>query len=215
MDINRLTLGEKIAAGSAIALFIFMFFSWFGIEVSGPGGFEQSIPDAGGSAWDTLDLIRFVLLLTIIAAIALAVTKANRSRIDLPVSLSVIVAGLGILSTLLILYRVINPPDFGISGLAELGGAEIDTTRKIGLFLGLIAAAALAFGGFKAMQEEGTSFQEAGDQLRDRSDDSGSGPGAGPGAGPSGGTGTPPPPPAGGTGGTAPPPPPPPPSSNV
>ena len=30
MDVNRLSQGEKIAAGSAIALFIVMFFSWFG-----------------------------------------------------------------------------------------------------------------------------------------------------------------------------------------
>ena len=35
---------EKIAGVSAILLFIFMFFDWFGVEVSGVGGFSGSVP---------------------------------------------------------------------------------------------------------------------------------------------------------------------------
>ena len=42
MDLDRLNTGEKIAAVSAILLFIFMFFDWFGVEVSGAGGFSGS-----------------------------------------------------------------------------------------------------------------------------------------------------------------------------
>ena len=43
-----------------------------------------------------------------------------------------------------VVYRVIEPVD--------------DATRKYGLFLGLIAVAGIALGGWVAMQEEGTSF---------------------------------------------------------
>ncbi len=35
MDLNRLTQGEKIAGVSAILLFIFMFFDWYGVSISG------------------------------------------------------------------------------------------------------------------------------------------------------------------------------------
>jgi hypothetical protein len=226
MDINRLSLGDKIAGASAIALLLIMFiFKWFGVEV------ESDLIDLGGfagastsfNAWGSFSFIDIILLITIIAALAMAYLHASRTRIDLPVSISVIVAALGVLSVLLILFRIISPPDILDTGGVSFEGGEINNTRKIGAFLGLIAAAALAYGGYRAMQEEGTSFQEAGDQLRDRGGPgTGSGTGSGPGTGSSTGTSTgagtgtgtvtPPPPPAGGT---APPPPPPPPSSNV
>ncbi len=35
MDVDKLNTGEKIAGVSAILLFIFMFFDWFAVEVSG------------------------------------------------------------------------------------------------------------------------------------------------------------------------------------
>jgi hypothetical protein len=214
MDVNRLSMGDKIAGGAAIALLLIMFiFKWFGIEVEGNvAGF-----DFGGStswnAWASFSFIDIILLITILAALAMVYLHASSTRVDLPVSLSVVVAALGALSTLLIIFRIISPPDFDITGgFDPTGTVDYSSTREIGAFLGLLAAAALTYGGFRAMQEEGTSFQEAGDQLRDRADSSsGSGRG-GPGAGSGGGTGTPPPPPAGGT---APPPPPPPPSSNA
>ncbi len=56
MDVDRLTTGEKIAGVSAILLFIFMFFDWFGVE-----GHRRrrcrSRARGGGSAWDALDII--------------------------------------------------------------------------------------------------------------------------------------------------------------
>jgi hypothetical protein len=49
------------------------------------------------------------------------------------------------------------------------GVGEVDTglevTRKIGVFLGLISTAAIALGGYMSMQDEGTSFGEARDQI--------------------------------------------------
>ena len=60
------------------------------------------------------------------------------------------VAVLGGLSVLLILFRIIDPPSFG-----SFGGVSVDATLSIGIFLGLIAAAGIAYGGYSAMQEEG------------------------------------------------------------
>jgi hypothetical protein len=213
MDVNRLSMGDKIAGGAAIALLLIMFiFKWFGIEVEGNvAGF-----DFGGStswnAWASFSFIDIILLITILTTLGMVYMRSSDTNADLPVSISVVVTALGALSTLLVIFRIISPPDFDISGgFDPTGTVDYNSTREIGAFLGLIAVAALTYGGYRAMEEDGTSFQEAGDQLRDRGD-TGRGPGAGPGAGPGGGTGAPPPPPAGGT---APPPPPPPPSSNA
>jgi hypothetical protein len=157
MDVSRLRRGEQIAGVSGIALLLIMFiFDWFTVEAAGGLG-----PSFGGNAWDTMEIIRFILLITALAAIALAVVSATQSKVDMPVALSAITAGLGILSVVLIIFRIISPPDGGVGDLIDVG-------RAIGVFLGLIAAAGVAYGGYLAMQEEGTSFSDQGDRLGNR-----------------------------------------------
>lgn len=172
MDLSRLSRGEQIAAGSGALLFVFMFFNWFGISV------DTGLGSVGASfnAWDSLSLIRFILLLTVIAAVGFVLLKASGNELSIPIPPSTVITLLGGLSVLLILYRIIDPP--GGSGLDGVG-----LGRQIGVFLGLIAAAGVTYGGYTAMQEEGTTFQDAADSFS-------SGPGQ---------------PPAGGGGGQAPP----------
>src|SRR5204862_3174778 len=107
MDISRLRQGEQIAGVSAILLFIFMFFDWFGVKVSG-GGISIS-SQSGGNAFDTMDIIPIFLILAIIATLAMVVVRASDSEVNLPISLSVIAAALAALATLLILFRIISP----------------------------------------------------------------------------------------------------------
>jgi hypothetical protein len=205
--LDKLSTGEKIAGGSAILLFIFMFFfDWFGVKVSDVNGFSGTISGEGGSAWDALDLIRWVLLLTVIGALALAALRLSDSTYEPSVPLSTVITVLGVLSTLLILFRIIDPPTF-----AEVGGISFDATLKVGIFLGLLSAAGVAYGGYTTMREEGVTFGDAADRLS-----SGGGPSAGAGSQPPTSappssqvpppppSSTPPPPPSG-----SPPPPPP------
>lgn len=164
MDVSTLRTGEKIAGVSGLALLLIMFiFDWFTVDA---GGFSF-----GGNAWDTMELIRFILFLAAASGIALAVIAATQSQVNLPVALSAITAGLGGLSVLLVLFRIISPPDGGAGDLIDVG-------RGIGVFLGLIAAGGVAFGGWTAMSEEGTSFGDQADRFQ-------------------GGGSPPPPPPAG------------------
>lgn len=154
MDANRLGRGEMIAAVSAIVLLIIMFaFSWFGYDF-GPGLGADVDASIGFNAWESFGFIDLVLFLTILAAIGLAIMAANARDANLPVAGSALVAGLGVLSVLLILFRIIVTPE--------------DSEREIGVFLGLIAAGGIAYGGFLAMQEEGTSFRDQGDRLQQR-----------------------------------------------
>jgi hypothetical protein len=187
MDFTRLTQGEKIAGVSGVALILIMFiFSWYAVEAGG-----QSVPDSGVNAWQAFSFIDIVLFLTVAAAIGLVLISASQTEVGLPVAVSAVVAGLGILSVILIFYRIIDTPgDVGVVGEAF----DIDVVRKLGVWLGLIAAAGVAYGGWRAMQEEGTSFGEEADRFREPD----AGPGTAPPAPPSSG---PPPsaPPPGGT----------------
>jgi hypothetical protein len=195
MDLDKLNTGEKIAGVSAVLLFIFMFFDWFGVEISGEGGSVSFGSGAGGSAWDALDFIPIVLVITVVIALVNIVLRLSESDYEPPVSMNVAVAVLGGISALLVLYRIVSPPDFG-----SFGGVSVEGTVEFGIFLGLVAAIGIAFGGYKAMQEEGSSFSGTADKLS-------GGPGAGSPPPPSSG-GTPPPPPPPPSSGTPPPPPP-------
>jgi hypothetical protein len=190
MDLDRLSTGEKIASVSAILLFVFMFFNWFGVEVSGVGGFSGTISGEGGNAWEALDFIPYVLLVTIVVALGVAALRLSDAAYEPPVSANTVVTVLGVLSVLLILFRIVDPPTFG-----SFGGVSVDATRSLGIFLGLIAAGGIAYGGYSAMREEGMTFGDAADRLS-----------GGPGAGA-------PPPPSQPPSSSVPPPPPPPPSN--
>jgi hypothetical protein len=185
MDLDRMSTGEKIADAAAVLLFIFMFFEWFSVDFSGGEGlFTVS---GGFNAWESFSFIDIVLLVTVLAAVAVAIIRLTDALVEPPVSVNAAVAVLGAISVLLILYRIIDPP--GFDGAADVAG--VDVGPSIGVFLGLIAAAAIAYGGYRAMQEEGTSFGDLGDQFSGRG-----GPGAGgPAQPPSSTTPQPPPPP--------------------
>jgi hypothetical protein len=186
VDFTYLSRGEKIAGIAGVLLILIMFiFDWFGLGVGGAAGQFASnlgVPhEVTGNAWDAYGFTDIVLFITALAAIGLALLAASDAEVGLPVALSAIVTALGILSLILVVISIISPPDFGVPDTTGL-----DHSRKIGVWLGLIAVAAVTVGGYLAMQEEGISF--AGETDRFRGGGTGTG---GPGAGPP----SPPPPP--------------------
>jgi hypothetical protein len=159
MDTGRLRTGELVAAVSGLALLIIMFLPWFGIDFGGGEtieGLDVSLPEVSEdfNAWESFDFIDLVLFVTAVVAVGLGVATAMSQTVSLPVASSAITAGLGILATVLIIYRILDP----------VGDAD----RKYGIFLGLIAAVGIAYGGWRSMQEEGTTFGAQADRLQDR-----------------------------------------------
>ena len=188
MDLSRLRQGEKIAAGAAIVLLVLMFLPWFGLDeesalsqgedfqegasteelLEASGDIESAFADVDEdatsvnfNAWESFEVIDLILVLTILIALGLAVARATGRDVNLPVSGGALTAALGILSVLLILYRLIDPPSVSF----------LEYDRQFGVFLGLIAAAGIAYGGWRAMQEEGTTFSAEADRLQDRAGD--------------------------------------------
>ena len=91
---------------------------------------------------------------------ALALFGNGMARI--PVSFSVLTTVLGGISSIVLVIYIISPPGVPTFGEAAV---EVSLGRKIGVWLGLASAIALAVGGYKTMQEEGTSFADAADRL--------------------------------------------------
>ncbi|MBA3510125.1 MAG: hypothetical protein H0T19_08550 [Thermoleophilaceae bacterium] len=128
-----------------MALLIFMFFPWYGISGAGSAGLVTS---TNFSAWKAFGLIDILLFLVILVTLGLVVARAMGSMPSgLPAPPGLIIAGAGAVAALLIIIRIISipGPDVAFEGV-ELG-------RKIGIFLGLIAAGGIAFGGYTAMNE--------------------------------------------------------------
>jgi hypothetical protein len=164
-DISRLRRADQIVGGGAIALFVFMFFlKWFGGGVSGslPGG-NISGASTSYTGWQTFTNSRWIWLLTIVVALAAVIARGVGRRLEIPVQPSAIVAGLGAISSLLILYRILHHP----SASASYGSIHASYGIKLGIWLGLIAALAITAGGYLLMQAEGTSLADVREQAAD------------------------------------------------
>lgn len=160
--LRRLRPGEAIAAGSAIGLLVVSFVDWYGSEVSGQAARIKlgGGAGAGGSAWQSLDVLPWFLLLASLVALGAAALALRGSHWRPAIPTSAAVAVLGGLATLWVLLRILFPPDFG-----DLGGVPVNASVELGAWLGLAAAAGVAYGGYRAMGERGTSFSDVADRL--------------------------------------------------
>lgn len=160
MDFSKLRLGELVAGAAGVLLLIVMFLPWYGVAGLG-GGLSQALGSSGFdttlSAWESLSVLRLLLLLTVIAAIAGAVLAMTQRSVALPVAASVIITALGLLAALLVLFRLVNEP----------GPDELFDIR-FGAYLGFLLTAAIALGGFMSMRDEGASFSQAANDLQSR-----------------------------------------------
>jgi hypothetical protein len=155
VDTTKISIGEIIAAASGLALFIFMFLPWYGLEASTsvPGGSDFSVSGGNANAWEAFSFVDILLFLVVIVTVGIVVAKAADSLPALPQPSGLILAAAGALALLLVLFRLIFTPGEDVSGF----GVEVDLTRKIGIFFGLLASAGIAYGGWRAMNEPATA----------------------------------------------------------
>ena len=152
MDLSRLRTGEKIAAGAALLLFVDLFLKWYGVNLGEAFGQVANTfdVDTSVSAWQAFDFTDILLFVIVAVTVGLVALQASGSTLRPPVSRSAIIALLGALATVWVLWRLINEP--GPNKLIDL---------KVGAYLGLLFAAGIAFGGWRSMQDEGVSLGDA------------------------------------------------------
>ena len=139
---ERLTVGEAIAGIGGLALFLFMFVGWFDVdlvEIQVPGGPEVTgvgkTIDGWGAFGFPLDLLLFAVAL---AALGQVILRATGNATPLR---GEILLAAGVFATLLILFRVVDPPN------------AADVSRKLGLYVSLLAALAITAGAYIALSE--------------------------------------------------------------
>jgi hypothetical protein len=131
LDSSRLRTGELVAGIGGVLLFVFLFFDWFG-----GGGFEGNL-----NGWDGLgsDVTGFIVFLTCIAGVSLALLAMTGLRVNMPLPRGAVTVALATLTIDIIVWRFFaNPGDL-----------------KIGIFLGFVAAVAIAAGAVMALREDG------------------------------------------------------------
>jgi hypothetical protein len=131
-----------------VLLFISLFFNWYSVSVH-IAGFSQS---QGFSGWTVLSFIDILLFIIALIAVAVAVARmADAIPRAMPISPGLLVLGVGVIATLLVLFRIIDIPGGG--DVADVPG--VDLGRSFGIFVSLIASLGITAGGWIGWNEEG------------------------------------------------------------
>jgi hypothetical protein len=156
MCLSRPNAGEKIAAVSALLLFILTFLDWFVIEISESAGVDFLLNGTGQSAWEALDYTPVALVIAIAVVLGVMGLRLAGAAHKLPIPASVLIMVAGAVSALLILFRIVDPPSFG-SFRGTFGTVSGEGEAQLPIFLALLAAIGITFGGYWMMREEGVS----------------------------------------------------------
>jgi hypothetical protein len=130
MDTSRVSRGQIIAAAGGLVLIISLFLDWVsGVTLSiGTASISTS-----GNAWDVLSGMDILMALVGVAAIVIASATMMGAAIEAPVKLDYVLGLLGV----------------GTIGWTLGWDLEIPNAG-LGAWIGLLAAVAIAYGGFEA-----------------------------------------------------------------
>src|SRR5689334_6782534 len=138
---SNITTGALIGALAAAVLAISVFFTWYSVDWR-IAGIAHSQPVNG---WDATNAARLVFLLALIGLAALAIEMFSPSS-ELPVAASIVAGVCGILSVLLIVYRMSSTPEPQVRGVLNISSGALGNLVSVsvgtswGIWVSLIAA---------------------------------------------------------------------------
>jgi uncharacterized membrane protein len=130
MDLRRLRPAEWLLTAAAVALLVALFLPWYAVE-----GLEST-------GWRAFTVVDVILMLCAIVALVAVVLQGTQRSPALPVVSSVAATWAGILATVLVVVKLLDPP---LDGSVSL---------RAGAWVGLGATVALVLGGWWAMRDE-------------------------------------------------------------
>jgi hypothetical protein len=138
--LDRLRGGELLAGAGGALLFVTMFLPWFGKVSRFCTPFPGHSCGHNFDAWKVFGFTDVVLLAAALAGLTMAVLAGVSSKTDTQITSACLTVPIGLLATLLVLYRVFEPV------------RELDP--RFGLFLGLAACLAITYGSWRAVRNE-------------------------------------------------------------
>jgi hypothetical protein len=136
--------GELISAGCAVLLLVLMFATkWYGVNEL-PGASSGAGRSTAVDAWHALTLLRWLMLLTIIVALAAPALHLTQRSHGVTTSTGGTVAALGTITALLLIYRV----------LINLPSSDQVVDQKLGAVLGVLSALGIALGGHGSLRAQ-------------------------------------------------------------
>ena len=148
MNLDRLSLGEKVLGASALALFLLSFVNqWVKVEAEGAGA-EFT---AKGNAWDGYGFLLKLGLFLAVVAVGLVVARAANANLNVP--WANVYRGVAFATLALVALTLAIGPDESGSVVSEFGSIEI--SRGIALFVGTLLAAVMAAGAWMHSEEPG------------------------------------------------------------
>lgn len=130
MDLRQLRSGELLAGLSAGGLLVVTFLAWFG----------------GQSAFDTMPILRFVLLALVVCGLTIVVLTVTSRTVAMACSAAAITVGVGAVTLITVGYRVaINEP-----------GTNATVTLDAGAYLGLLLVFGVIAGAWRTLADERT-----------------------------------------------------------
>lgn len=144
-DPTRLRRGEWIAGvGGVLLLVSLFFFDWYGFDVAFTRGLSEAFVTGGANGWDAHTILRWFMLLTIVAGIALWLLTATWPTDAIPLAAAVVTVVVAGITTLCLAWRVlVNEP-----------GPNAVLDVRFGAYLGLLAAVLVLAGAWLSLRDE-------------------------------------------------------------
>ena len=145
MTTTRVHVGELVSAVSGLLLLVLMFaVKWYGVAGVPDPSYARPAVSGAEDAWNGLTVIRWIILATVIAAVGSVALHASQRTHGTRTDTSRVVAVLGTITSLLLIYRV----------LIALPGSGTVIDQKLGAVLGLACALGIAWGGYESIIEQ-------------------------------------------------------------
>ena len=150
LQFSRLRWPEWVVCiGGLVLLASLLMMPWYSlILVSGPPGppGPRYFSTHSVDGWNGLTHARWLALATVLVALAVAIFQARERAPAIPVAITLFAVPLSAVMLIWLIYRVwISPP----------GG------REIGGWIGLLATAAIIYGGYRSIRLEGIAERDA------------------------------------------------------
>jgi hypothetical protein len=134
VDVRRLRIGDWVAGLAGIVLAGSLFLDWY------------SAGEEAASAWEAFAAGDAILLAAAAGGLAVALVSASARTTAIPTGVAPLVITLGLVAAVVVLFRVLSPPDVGAAGA--------DVEREIGLWLGLAATIGVFLGAWRSSADE-------------------------------------------------------------